>query len=272
MHILACEQQWVQLAAELGGDRVTAQNLLGKNRDPHHISPTPGALFLTRTADLLICNDIRDEPHLSALLARSHNPKVQPGRIGYIEASAYVPAPPTTASGHAVARRHVHNDPHNILLVAKVLSDRMAQLDQENAREYRVRYDEFSAKWNDAIRRWETKAVPLHNIAIVEQRESCAYLCRWLGIREVARLEWSGTGSIERAAMRTALDAFANNTVKMVVQGPYHTSAAVMWLQREKHLPVAIIRTIASDGTGVSGLYSMFDDAIAGMLAAASQG
>ena len=45
-----------------------------------------------------------------------------------------------------------------------------------------------------------------------------------------------------------------------------------MWLQREKHLPVAIIRTIASDGTGVSGLYSMFDDAIAGMLAAASQG
>ena len=70
--------------------------------------------------------------------------------------------------------------------------------------------------------------------------------------------------------MRAALDALTYGTIKMIVQGPHHSSAAVAWLQREKNLPVAIVRMTANDKPGISGLYSMFDDAISRMLSAAT--
>jgi zinc/manganese transport system substrate-binding protein len=272
LQIVTCEQHWAQLAAELGGDHVTTQSLLGTNPDPHHISPTLRALLLVRTADVLICNDVQDEPRVRALLARSQNANVQPGRVGYVEASAYVPTGAVKQSAPGLARRHVHSDPHNILLVAKVLSDRFAQLDQENAREYRARYDAFSVKWNAAIREWERKAIPLRNIEIIEQRQSCAYLCRWLGIREVASLESSRAMSGDQTSVHTALKALARGNVRMIVRGPYHSSAAVTWLQRQKNVPVAVVRTITGDRAGIAGLYSMFDDAISRMLTAASRG
>jgi zinc/manganese transport system substrate-binding protein len=272
VQVVACEQHWVQLAALLGGERVDAKSLFGTSQDPHHISPTVRALVLTREADLFICNDIRDEPGLGALIARSRNPKVQPGLPGYIDASAYLPSDAISTTDGAFARRHLHSDPHNILLVAAVLSDRLAQLDPANAPEYRARLDAFSASWSRAIRQWETKAIPLRNISVIEQRRSCAYLCRWLGIREVARLESERGSLVGSENMRIALDALTHGTIKMIVQGPHHSSAAVTWLEREKNLPVAIVRMTASDKPGISGLYAMFDDAIFRMLSAASHG
>ena len=125
------------------------------------------------------------------------------------------------------AWRHAHNDPHNILIVAKVFSDRLAQLDPENALEYHTRYLAFSTKWNDAIRRWEKKAIPLHDLAVIELRQSCAYLCRWLGIREVAKLESREFPSRGTATMRRAVAAAIRDRITMVVRGPYHSSAAV---------------------------------------------
>jgi len=272
MQVVACEQHWVQLAAVLGGDRVDARSLFGANQDPHHISPTVRALVLTRAADLFICNDIRDEPGLRALIASSHNPRVQAGRPGYIDASAYLPTDTISTTHGALALRHLHSDPHNILLVATVLSNRLAQLDPANAPEYRARLDAFSATWKGAIRQWEAKAIPLRNISVIDQRRSCAYLCRWLGIREVARLESERGSSVEPENMRIALDALTYGPVKMIVQGPHHSSAAVTWLEREKKLPVAIVRMTAGDKPGMPGLYSMFDDAISRMLSAARHG
>ena len=272
MEVVACEQHWVQLAAVVGGSRVDARSLFGPDQDPHHVAPTARALVLTRDADLFVCNDIRDEPGLRALITRSQNPKVQSGRPGYIDASAYVPTDPRSISNGALGRRHLHSDPRNILLVARVISDRLAQLDPANAPEYRARLDAFSAAWKHAIRQWEAKAIPLRDVTVIEQRRSCAYLCPWLGIREAARLESKRGGSVEVDNMRIALDALTHGTIKMIVQGPHHSSAAVTWLEREKNLPVAIVRMNATDKAGVSGLYSMFDDAISRMLSAASHG
>lgn len=270
LQVVTCEQHWAQLAAELGGDHVVTQSLLRTSPDPHHISPNVRALLLVRTADVLVCNDMQDEPRLGALVARSQNVNVQPGRAGYIEASAYVPTGDIKQSDKGLARRHVHNDPHNILLVAKVLSERFAQLDQENAREYRSRYGAFSVKWSAAIREWEARAIPLHDIAIIEQRQSCAYLCKWLGIREVARLEPSNARPTDQRNMGKALEALAHGNVKMIVRGPYHSSAAVTWLQHEKKVPIAVVGVTTSAGAGIAGLYSMFDDSISRMLTAAS--
>jgi zinc/manganese transport system substrate-binding protein len=272
MQVVACEQHWVQLAAVLGGDRVDARSLFAADQDPHHVSPSARALVLTRAADLFICNDIQDEAGLRALIASSDNPRIQAGRPGYIDASAYLPTDATSTTDATLARRHLHGDPHNILLVATVLSNRLAQLDPANAPEYRARLDAFSASWKHAIREWEAKATPLRNISVIEQRRSCAYLCRWLGIREVARLESERGSSVGVENMRTALDALTYGPVKMIVQGPHHSSAAVTWLEREKKLPVAIVRITAGEKPGIPGLYSMFDDAISRMLSAARHG
>lgn len=271
VEVVACEQHWVQLAKELGGDRVRSRSLLTANQDNHHISPGLKALLSMRAADLLICNDIRDEPHLTAAIKASGNPKIQAGGVGYLEAAAYVGRGTIKPSEQSLARRHLHNDPHNILVVAKVLSDRLAQLDPENALEYHTRYLAFSTKWDDAIRRWEKKAIPLHDVAVIELRQSCAYLCRWLGIREVARLESSDFPLRGAGTMRTVLEAANHDRITMVVRGPYHSSAAVAWLQQQEKLPVAILLMPIGE-TGARDLYSMFDDAINRMLTAASHG
>src|SRR3972149_2365212 len=91
LKVFACEPEWEALAREIGHDLVDTYSATTALQDPHYIQARPGLIAKVRSADLVICSGAQLEiGWLPVLLTKANNPKVIPGKPGFLEASAYV--------------------------------------------------------------------------------------------------------------------------------------------------------------------------------------
>lgn len=70
LRVVAAENMWGSIAAELGGDRVTVRSIIANpNADPHAYEPTPSDARMVAAARLLILNGIGYDPWAPKLAA-----------------------------------------------------------------------------------------------------------------------------------------------------------------------------------------------------------
>ena len=166
LRVFSCEPEWTALAEEIGGDLVDAYSATTAFQDPHYIQARPSLIAKVRQADLVICNGAQLEVGwLPALLQKANNRDVRPGSRGYMEASSFVVRLDATgnvdrAGGdiHPLGNPHVQTNPHNMAAIAKVLAERMAELDSDNVSRYESGVASFLLRWEKAISGWESKA------------------------------------------------------------------------------------------------------------------
>ena len=266
--IVSCEPDWEYLSQEISGYKVDVSSLVAEGQDPHHMRLTPHSVALLQQADLLVCNDIEHQRRLKVLIRKSGNWALQPGQVGYLDVRRYMEAQSPQGQSRLMGWQHIQRDPRNVLLVAEALTERLTKIDPSNSRYYRERHENFSTEWKAAMRAWERRAAPLNGIAVVVQRNSCEYLCRWLGIREVATVEPTQGGSVNLRQMRTVMAALDTHPARMIIAGPYHSSSAISWLAEKTKLPVVTLPSTHGDMPGAKGLYAVFDESIDRMLAA----
>jgi zinc/manganese transport system substrate-binding protein len=274
--IVSCEPEWAALAREIGGEMVTVYSATTGLQDPHHIEARPSLIAMVRNADFLICTGLGVEGGwLPILLANSGNPRIQPGKPGYLEAGNYVrkldlPTSLDRAQGdiHALGNHHIQNNPHNILLIAGVLAKRFAEINPPNAAYYEARHAAFSMRWTDAIKRWEAQAAPLKGMGIVEHHKAWTYLCHWLGMREIATLEPKPGLEPTTAHLHDMIEMLRRDPANLIVMAPYHDPRAANWLAERTKIPVVLLPTTVGGTEQAKDLFSLFDDTIRRMLAA----
>jgi zinc/manganese transport system substrate-binding protein len=274
--IVGCEPEWAALAKEIGGDLVTVYSATTGLQNPHHIEARPSLIAMMRNADVLICTGLGVEGGwLPILLTNSGNLKIQPRQPGYIEAGNYVqkldvPASLDRAQGdvHALGNHHIQNNPHNILIIADVLAKRLAEINPPNAGHYQTRHLEFSARWRDAIKRWETQAAPLKGIGIVEHHKAWAYLSQWLGMREIATLEPKPGIEPTSSHLQSLLETLRRDPANVIVIAPYNDPRAANWLAEHTKIPVVVLPTTVGGTEQSKDLFSLFSDTIQRILAA----
>ena len=197
LHVFACEPEWAALAQELGGDQLEIYSATTALQDPHHIQARPSLIAKARKADLLVCTGAELEVGwLPLLLRRAGNARIQPGQPGHFLAAEYVdmlevPEQLDRSLGdiHASGNPHIHTDPRNILRIAGQLSQRLQALDPEHADSFQQRYLEFEAGWQDSMRKWSERALPVKGAKIVVHHDFWSYLIDWLGLSSIATLE-----------------------------------------------------------------------------------
>ena len=92
IRVFACEPEWSALAEEIGGDLVKATSATHALQDPHYVEARPSLISKVRKADLVVCSGAQLEiGWLPMLLNKANNPRVLPGKDGFLEASSVVP-------------------------------------------------------------------------------------------------------------------------------------------------------------------------------------
>src|SRR5262245_26221500 len=197
MKVLATTSDWGALVTEIGGDQVNVYTATSALQDVHRVDAKPSLVARARSADLIVATGAELEiGWLPVLIQESGNSRIQPGSPGYFEAASVLqltekPEHFDRALGdiHPQGNPHVQLDPHNIQRVAKALSERLAQLDSSHAEYYQQREKDFETRWSAAMQRWESKAAPLKGAPIVVMHSDQSYLCRWLGMQQLAAIE-----------------------------------------------------------------------------------
>jgi zinc/manganese transport system substrate-binding protein len=274
LNILATVPEWGALAEELGGDKVKVYTATNALQDPHHIEAKPSLIARARSADLVVATGAELEiGWLPLITQQAGNPKIQPGKPGYFEATAYVtllekPTRLDRAEGdvHPGGNPHIQTDPRNIGRVALPLATRFAELDPDNAAFYQARYKAFTERWNAAIAAWEKQAAPLKGTPILVQHKAFTYLEVWLGLKEVAALEPKPGVEPTTAHLTEVLATLQRQPVKMVIRAAFQGDRASQWIaERAKINAVVLPFTVGGDDEA-KDLYGLFDDTIARLL------
>ncbi|OAI51063.1 zinc ABC transporter substrate-binding protein [Betaproteobacteria bacterium SCGC AG-212-J23] len=275
VNVFACEPEWASLAQELGGDKVSVVSATTARQDPHHIEARPSLIARMRAADLVVCSGSELEiGWLPLLLTQSGNGRVQPGSPGYLEASRYVlrlevPTALDRSMGdvHPGGNPHIQTDPRNIAKVARVLAERLAQLDAANAASYRSRADSFDKRWAEAIARWEKQAAPLKGVPLVQHHKGFTYLIAWLGMREVGNLEPKPGIPPTTSHLVELVDQMKQAPAKVIVYSSYDDPKAAQFLSQRSGIPNVMLPFTVGGSDRAKDLFGYFDDLLARLLA-----
>jgi len=271
--VFACEPEWGALAGEIGGDNVKVQNATSAHQDPHFISARPSLIAGVRNADLVFCTGADLEiGWLPLLLRQSGNGDVQPGNSGYLAAADYVrkleiPTSVDRAQGdvHPQGNPHIIGNPHNVAIVARELAERLAAIDPENADAYRQRYEEFQARWAEAIRRWEGEAAALRGAPIVVQHKTWVYLTDWLGLDVVTTLEPRPGIPPTTSHLQKVLKNIAASPPVMIINAAYENDKPSVWLAERSGVPEVTLPYTVGGSKQADSLFSLFDVTIAAL-------
>jgi zinc/manganese transport system substrate-binding protein len=272
--VFATVPEWGALTEELGGDKVKVYTATNALQDPHHVEAKPSLIARARSADLVVATGAELEiGWLPLVTQQAGNPKIQPGKPGYFEATAYVtllekPARLDRAEGdvHVAGNPHIQTDPRNIGRVAGPLAARLADLDPGNATFYQARYKAFAERWNAAVANWERQAAPLKGMPILVQHKAFTYLETWLGLKEVAALEPKPGVEPTTAHLTEVLATLERTPVKMVIRAAYQSDRASQWIAEKAKINAVMLPFTVGGDEQARDLYSLYDDTLARLL------
>jgi zinc/manganese transport system substrate-binding protein len=277
IRVLATTADWGALTKELGGDRVDVYTATSAMQDVHRVEAKPSLVARARTADLLVANGAELEiGWLPILQQESGNPKIQRGAPGYFEATSVVqlvekPEKFDRAMGdiHPYGNPHIQLDPRNVAAVAKALAAKLAEVDPAGAADYAARGADFDKRWTEALSRWQAKAAPLKGTPVVVMHRDQAYLCRWLGLKELAAIEPKPGMPPTAGYLGRLVTTLSASPPKFIMLNAYNDPKAGKWLSERVHAPTVVLPFSVGGSTEAKDLFGLFDDTIDKLLEAA---
>ncbi len=276
IRVLATTPDWTALLDALGGDKVNVYTATSAFQDVHRVDAKPSLVARARSADLLVATGAELEiGWLPVLQQDSGNTRIQPGNPGYFEAAPLVhllevPSAVDRSMGdiHPLGNPHVTLNPHNIALIAKALSARLAQVDSANAAFYAARGEDFQKRWQQATARWEAQAAPLKGVGVVVIHRDQVYLCDWLGLKELAAIEPKPGVPPSAGYLAQLVTRLTATPPKMILRSAYNDPKAADWLAERIHSPVVLLPYAVGGTPEAKDLFGLFDDTINRLLAA----
>src|SRR5215831_8508395 len=179
------------LTQEVGGDKVDVEPLAKGYQDPHFVEPKPSFLLKLRNADLLISVGLDLEiGWLPPLITQSGNGKIQPGGIGYLDASQFaeileIPQGTLTrAEGdvHPLGNPHYWLDPDNGRRIAKGITAKLSEMDPEDTAYFQQRDLDFEKRLAEADKKWQAEMAPYRGRKIVTYHRSWPNFAKHFGL------------------------------------------------------------------------------------------
>jgi zinc/manganese transport system substrate-binding protein len=258
---------WIgKLVKEVGRDRVSLYVIAKGTEDPHFVVPKPSHIAKMRDADLLIVQGASLEVgFLPPLLQQSNNPKIQPGRQGYLDLSQFVeliekPVNISRAMGdvHPEGNPHYQLDPHNIPPIGKGNNGKALPVGQPNCAHYRGNLEDFLRRWNARLTEWDREFAKLKGIKVIQYHKLYDYLLQRYGIVLVGTLEplpgIPPTGKHIEGLISQA------QGVKFILQDVYHEKRTAQFVAQRLNAKVVILPHDVGAVPEAKDLFSLFDE------------
>ncbi len=198
LSVITTTEDLASLAREVGGDRIVVESLARGYQDPHFVEPKPSFILKLNKADLLIAVGRELEiGWLPPLVTQSRNPTLQPGGVGYLDASLNVSildvpsGQVTRAMGdvHPQGNPHYWLDPGNGRRIAQTIQKKLSEMSPGDAAYFAGRYADFDRRLSEAEKRWDSQMAPYKGLKIVTYHRSWPNFAQRFGLDVVGYIE-----------------------------------------------------------------------------------
>jgi len=197
VRVVATLTDLADLTRNVGGEHVEVFSLATGIEDTHGVPMKPSFVPVLNRADLVVLVGFDCEhAFLPALLEASKNPRIQPGKPGYVDCSqGVVPMEVPKSTDHSEGDVHPYGNPHYMLdpVLAKTAVQNIYNALVATAPEYEADFtrnrDAYLAKLDAKIAEWQQLAAPLKGVKFVSYHEHWCYFAQRFGMDYVGTIE-----------------------------------------------------------------------------------
>ena len=276
LKVFACEPEWGSLVTELAGDKVDVDVATTALQDVHVIEAKPSLIAKVRSADLAVCTGAELEVGwLPQLVRQSGNTRIASGPGSFMAAAQVKtlekPTALDRANGdvHPDGNPHVQMDPRRVLIIARRLGERLAELDPANAATYKARGADFEQRWLAAMAKWKNEAAPLRGRNVVVHHISWVYLLDWLGMKQIGALEPKPGVPPTAAHMSQLVATTKSSDTLAIIRAAYQDPKPADWLSQRTGVPAVTLPFSVGGDAQSKDLFGLFDSTLAKLLAVA---
>ncbi len=276
LNIFACEPEWAALTGEIAKEKADIYSATTPTQDVHFIQARPSLIAQIRKADLVVCSGADLEiGWLPLILRKAGASKVQEGGSNLIYAAHHVntiekPVRIDRADGdvHPDGNPHLHLNPYNILKMASVIADKLADIDSENASFYRENEKAFTAGFSSSIKKWEQTAKALNGVNVITNHKNMSYLFDWLNIKTAGTLEPKPGIPATSKHLSELTATVRRDNVRFIIHAPFESAKPAQWLSGQTGVKTVVLPYTVGGNEQAKTLPTLFENSIELMLQA----
>jgi zinc/manganese transport system substrate-binding protein len=250
IRVVATFPDLADITRQIGKELVSVESLATGLEDPHGVPVKPSFVpRLNRTEVLVLMGLDNEHSWLPALLEVANNPKILPGRPGYIDCSVgvsvlEVPAILDRAEGdvHSKGNPHYILDPGNAKIAARNIAAGLRRNFPRHQEIFDKNLNAYLAEIDNAMARWEQIGAPLRGIKYVEYHPEWVYFANRLGMQRIASVE-----------IKPGIEPTPGHIVELVQQIKQEKPSVLLYGAQNPRLPE---RIAAETGIRILRLYS----------------
>lgn len=266
--VVTTTQDLASITEAVGGANVSVSAIVRGDLDPHFVDAKPSYMSKMASAELVIAVGMDLEVGwLPSLLTGARNPKIQPGTMGYLDASTAIRAievPTGTIDRsrgdlHPAGNPHYWLNPENGRLVARLIAGRLSQLDNAHVADYTANLAAFEAKLTAKEAEWSQRLAPLRGANVVGYHMTFDYLFDAYGINVVGFVEPKpGIPPSPSHTLELAQSA-KKSGVRLIAVEQYHNPADANPIANGAGAKVVVLPTSVGAMEGVGDYFQLFD-------------
>ena len=246
IRVVATFPDLADITRQIGKELVIVESLATGVEDPHSVPVRPSFVPRLNRADVLVLTGLGDEySWLPALLEVASNPKILPGRSGYIDCAVGIPVLGTPiridrAEGdvHPQGNPHYMLDPISGKIAARNIATGLSRNFPQHQQAFEKNLKAYVAELEGWITRWEKMATPLRGVKYVDYHPAWVYFANRFGMKLI--------GSIE---LKPGIEPTPNHLVELVQQIKQEKPQLLIYGSQSPRLPEQI-----SAETGIKAL------------------
>ena len=264
-------QDLAAIAKAIGGQHIDVHSLTLGTRDPHYAVAKPSMIRRVFRADILMVIGADMEiGWLPPLLQSARNNRVQPGNPGYLDLSQSISllgqlkGSVTRAMGdvHAKGNPHYWLDPRNGIRMAKLIANRLGQLDSEHANDYQTNFEMFEKEVNTKLIEWRNTLRYLKNKPVISYHTSFVYLASVFGFNIVDEVEPKPGIAPSASSLGNLISHIKKEQIKLLIIEPYYERRSARYLTEETGIQVAIVPQSVGAESGIKTYIDLFDSIV----------
>ena len=197
IRVVATLTDLADLTRNVGGALVEVRSLATGIEDTHGVPMKPSFVPLLNRADLVVLVGYDCEhAFLPALLEASRNPRIQPGKPGYVDCSKDVaPLEVPKSTDHSEGDVHPYGNPHYLLdpvqakLAVRTICAALSAAAPEHEAEFEKNRDTYLAKLDAKIAEWQQLGAPLKGVKFISYHEHWPYFAARFGLVYAGTIE-----------------------------------------------------------------------------------
>ena len=241
LKVVCTIQDLADITKEIGGDRVEITTIARGKENLHQVQSRPSHLIAVSRADVFVQVGLSLETgFVPGLLEAARNPRIQPGKPGFITMSQGwnpldVPTSLSRQAGdvHPQGNPHMNLDPRAGRHMADLVLAGLSGVDPGSKAEYEKRHAAYVERLAAAEARWSAMAKSWKDKKIVVYHKEYDYLIEACGLKLVGSIEPKPGSAPTASSLAELIEAIKREKDVTIFTAPWSNNQAVARIVEE---------------------------------------